>query len=133
MLLVRILALSGSSSAACHGVMIYRVENNALFRSLEQKQNRFGNLVNRQKLNQVVHLRERTATDYREDFQPAHGRIGAGVDLKFAVDIPCGQRADAHNLCVESVVGNGVQNRALRQKFRANVLSPGAISDSGTL
>lgn len=104
-------------------VGVVGMEDDTLLRCLCQQHDGTGHLVDGRELKALVEdLIGHHADDY-EGAQKCQEIIGIEVDLELAILLACGEVADAHDLGIDTVVGNGIEHEFFSLELGVGVLA----------
>ena len=112
-----------------YGVVVVGMEQAALLRRLCQRHDGLGGLVDGRELHgRVAHIIG-IAAQHVEDSDAAHRAVGLEVDLELAVGGTRCEVAHTHDLSIQSMLGDGIKDDALRQELGMDILVGEILSE----
>ena len=109
------------------------MEHGAFLRSRGEQHDGTSDLVDGREFHLLVAHGVRTAAQHIVYLDAAHERVGGEVGLELTVGASCGEVTYAHDLGIESVKGNGVEDETLGHELRVNVFIAEELSHVETL
>ena len=103
-------------------VDVVGMEYDALAWCCRQQDDGTCHLVDGRELDTLVAHGVRTAAEHVIDLDASHERVGGEVGLELAVGTACGKVAHTHDLGIESLLGDRIEDEAFGHELRIDVL-----------